>query len=138
VHSKTSQNSKNCRNQTIRVRVAWQFFLTARRFYAKPTILGWITWVAWKAIIVARQFLEIFQKLNEIIIFQRQRKHPMHPYDGSLFSLIPLPFCAILDAFLVLNYLLLGHFPQLSFIGSLFQILSNLALIGLIFVSKYF
>jgi len=58
--------------------------------------------------------------------------------DESLFSFIPFPFCAHIDSFLVLNCLLLVHFHQLGFIGPLFRILINLALIGLIFVSNYF
>ena len=62
----------------------------------------------------------------------------MDDFDESLFSLIPLPFCAYLYLCLVLNCLLLVHFPQLDFIRPFFQILSNLTLIGLIFVSNYF
>jgi len=58
--------------------------------------------------------------------------------DESLLSLISLSFCTHLDGHLVLNYLLLVHFPRLGFIESLFQFLSNLALIGLIFVSNFF
>jgi len=38
----------------------------------------------------------------------------------------------------VLNCLSLVHFRPLGFIGPLFRILINLALIGLIFVSNYF
>ena len=60
------------------------------------------------------------------------------PTDESLFFLIPLPFCAHLEFCLVLNCLLLVHFPQLGFIGPFFWILSNLTLIGLIFLSNYF
>jgi len=56
----------------------------------------------------------------------------------SLFSTIALPICAYLDACLVFNCLLLVHFPQLGFMDHFFRILSNLALVGLIFVSKYF
>jgi len=56
----------------------------------------------------------------------------------SLFSLISFSFCAHLDGYLVFNCLLLVHFHLLSFIGPLFWILINLALIGLIFVSNYF
>jgi len=52
-------------------------------------------------------------------------------FDESLFFLIPLPLCAHLNGCLV-------HFPQLGFIGPLFRILSNFALIGLIFVSNSF
>jgi len=62
----------------------------------------------------------------------------MGDFDESLFFLIPLPFCAIPEGCLVLNYLLLVPFPQLGFIGSLFRILNNLALIGLIIVSNSF
>jgi len=40
--------------------------------------------------------------------------------DESLFSLIPFPFCVQLDGSLVLNCLLLVHFPQLGFIRPLF------------------
>jgi len=58
--------------------------------------------------------------------------------DESLFSLIPLSFCAILEGHLVLNCLLLVHFPQLGFIGPLFRILSNFTLIGLIIISNFF
>jgi len=58
--------------------------------------------------------------------------------DESLFSLISLPFYAIIEGCLMLNCLLLVHFPQLDFIGSLFQILCNLTLIGLIIVSNCF
>jgi len=39
---------------------------------------------------------------------------------------------------LVLNCILLGHFPQLGFIGPLSRIFSYLALIGLIIVCNYF
>jgi len=38
----------------------------------------------------------------------------------------------------MLNCLLLEHFSQLGFSGPLFRVLSNLALIGLIFVTNYF
>jgi len=56
----------------------------------------------------------------------------------SLFSIISLPFCIHFDGCLVLNCLLLVHFPQLGFIGPLFRNLSNLTLIYLIFISSYF
>jgi len=59
-------------------------------------------------------------------------------YDESLFFPIPLPFCVHFYGCLLLNCLSLVHFHPMGFIGSLFQILINLKLIGLIFVSKYF
>jgi len=58
--------------------------------------------------------------------------------DESLFFHILLSFLCLIDGDLVLNCLLLVHFYQLGFIGPLFQILSNLALSCLIFVSNYF
>ena len=60
------------------------------------------------------------------------------PTDESLFFVIPLSFYAHPEGCLMINYLFLVHFAELSFIRSLFWILSNLVSIGLIFVSNCF
>jgi len=57
---------------------------------------------------------------------------------GNYFPIIPLTLCVLLDGCLVLNCLSLVFFYQLGFIGPLFRILINLALIGPTFVSNYF
>jgi len=56
------------------------------------------------------------------------------------FPFIPLPFCVHLDGYLMLNCLFLVHFHPSGFIGPLFWILNNLALIGiiLIYFFRYF
>ena len=58
--------------------------------------------------------------------------------DESLFSPIPFPFCVYLYGCLSQNCLSLVDFRLMGFIGPLFQILINLALISLIFVSSFF
>jgi len=72
-----------------------------------------------------------FASLCFLVFAQECKKESVGDFDESLFFLIPLPLCAHLNGCLV-------HFPQLGFIGPLFRILSNFALIGLIFVSNYF
>jgi len=52
-----------------------------------------------------------FASLCLSVFAQECKRVSVGDFDESLFSLIQLPFSAILEGFLMLNYLLLAHFP---------------------------